>query len=205
MATDFVPRSYVNLADWLANLAAKLPTDGPSAGLTAAEVTALQGEITAIKGPLDTYLAKQIELDAANGALTQSLDQHLPKVRAALRNLKANPGYTAAIGEDLQIIASADTFDPESYKPTLTVEAFPGYVRLKGKKSGVQAMNLYSRLRGETGWKLLVARRSKFPFDDDSPLAVAGTPETREYRAVGVVNDEEIGQPSDIVSVVYGG
>jgi len=52
---------------------------------------------------------------------------------------------------------------------------------------------------------LLVARHSKFPFDDDSPLAVSGTPETREYRAVGVVDDEEIGQPSDIVSVVYGG
>jgi len=34
---------------------------------------------------------------------------------------------------------------------------------------------------------------------------VAATAETREYRAVGVVDDEEIGQPSDIVSVVYGG
>jgi hypothetical protein len=43
-----------------------------------------------------------------------------------------------------------------------------------------------------------VARRSKFPFDDDSPLAVAGTPEVREYRALGVVADEEIGQPSDM-------
>jgi hypothetical protein len=103
------------------------------------------------------------------------------------------------------VIGGGDTFDAEAYKPTLTAEDFPGYVRIKGKKSGVQAMNLYVRLKGQSEWKLLVARRSKFPFDDDSPLAVSGTPETREYRAVGVVSDEEVGQPSDIVSVVYGG
>jgi hypothetical protein len=61
------------------------------------------------------------------------------------------------------------------------------------------------RLKGSPDWKILVARRSKFPFDDDAPLAAAGTHETREYYDVGVVDDEEIGQPSDIVSVVYGG
>ena len=29
--------------------------------------------------------------------------------------------------------------------------------------------------------------------------------ETREYQAMGVLADKEIGQPSDIVSVLYGG
>ncbi len=41
--------------------------------------------------------------------------------------------------------------------------------------------------------------------DDDSPLAQPGTPETREYQAIGVLADKEVGQPSDIVSVLYGG
>jgi hypothetical protein len=205
MSTDYIPQSYANLSDWLANLAVKIPTDGPALGLTPAEVTALQADITALTTPLAALLAKQIEVDAALGAFQQSLADHLPQVRAAVRHLKTSPGYTAGIGEDLQVIGGGDTFDAEAYKPTLSAEAFPGYVRVKGKKSGVQAMNLYVRLKGQPEWKLLVARRSKFPFDDDSPLAVAGTPETREYRAVGVVADEEIGQPSDIVSVVYGG
>ncbi|HEY8902031.1 MAG TPA: hypothetical protein VIM61_16595 [Chthoniobacterales bacterium] len=205
MATDFIPQSYANLSDWLANLAAKLPTNAPALGLDPAELTTLQAEITALQTPLADLLAKQIALDAALGAFQQSQGDHLPRIRAAIRHLKTSPGYTAGIGEDLQVIGGGDSFDPETYKPTLSAEAFPSYVRLKGKKSGVQAMNLYVRLKGAAEWKLLVARRSKFPFEDDSPLSVAGTPETREYRAVGVVDDEEIGQSSDIVSVVYGG
>ena len=44
-----------------------------------------------------------------------------------------------------------------------------------------------------------------FPKDDFTALAVAGTPEVREYQAFGVLNDEQIGQPSDIVSVTFGG
>jgi hypothetical protein len=44
-----------------------------------------------------------------------------------------------------------------------------------------------------------------FPNDDHAPLAVAGTPAVREYQAYGVLNDQQISQPSDIVSVTFGG
>ena len=30
---------------------------------------------------------------------------------------------------------------------------------------------------------------------------MTGTPEVRESRAIGVINDEQIGQPSDIVAL----
>ena len=82
---------------------------------------------------------------------------------------------------------------------------FPGYVRIKGTKGSVKSMDLYTRLKGQPGWKVAIARRSKFPWDDDSALAQPGVPETREYRAIGVLDDKEIGQPSDIVEVVYAG
>ena len=36
-------------------------------------------------------------------------------------------------------------------------------------------------------------------------IATAGVPEVRECQAFGVLNDEQIGQPSDIVSVTFGG
>ncbi len=193
---DYIPQSHAALSDWLANLAAKLP---------AAQVTALLAEITALQAPLAALLAKEIELDAALGAFRQSEADQLPKLRAAIRHWKAVPGYTTGIGEDLQVIGGAGEFDAETYKPALSAEAHLGHVRLKARKAGASAITLYTRLKGQSEWKLLIARRTKFPFDDDSPLAVAGTPETREYRAVGVVADEEIGQPSDIVSVLYGG
>jgi hypothetical protein len=37
------------------------------------------------------------------------------------------------------------------------------------------------------------------------PSAVAGQSKVREYQAFGVLNDEQIGQPSDIVSVNFAG
>jgi hypothetical protein len=43
------------------------------------------------------------------------------------------------------------------------------------------------------------------PKYDEAPLAVANTPEVREYMALGIIDDEEIGQPSEIKEVVYAG
>ena len=43
------------------------------------------------------------------------------------------------------------------------------------------------------------------PYDDHTPLAVPGVAEVREYQAFGVLHDQQIGQPSDIVSVTFGG
>jgi hypothetical protein len=50
-----------------------------------------------------------------------------------------------------------------------------------------------------------LARDSKSPYDDDIILAVVNLPEHWEYKAFGVINDDEIGQASDIVEVVFGG
>ena len=61
------------------------------------------------------------------------------------------------------------------------------------------------RLKGQPAFKLIAARKSRFAFDDDTPLAQPGVPEVREYQMRGDKNDEEIGQPSDIISVTFAG
>ena len=42
-------------------------------------------------------------------------------------------------------------------------------------------------------------------IDEYTPLATPVVLEVREYQAFGVVNDVQIGQPSDIASVTFGG
>lgn len=71
-------------------------------------------------------------------------------------------------------------------------------------KSTTSGINLDSRIKGQSAWKF-VARDTISPYDDHTPLAVPGTAEVREYQAFGVLSDEQIGQPSDIVSVTFGG
>ena len=205
MATDIIPQSNQNLSDWLANLLLKAPTQAPNLGLTATEVTDFTTVLGTLKTAADAVLSAQTALDTASGVLQQALTDNLPEVRRVLKNMKSSKNYNDGIGADLQIVATTATFDPETYKPAVTAEAFPGYVRIKGKKVGADAFNLYMRLKGQTDFKLIATNRTRFPFDDDSPLAQAGVPETREYRSMGVVADNEIGQPGDIVSVLYGG
>ena len=67
------------------------------------------------------------------------------------------------------------------------------------------AVNIYRRIKGQVQWQLIAVRKRRFPFFDESDLAVPNTPEVREYMAIGVVNDEEIGQMSEIKEVVYAG
>ena len=66
-------------------------------------------------------------------------------------------------------------------------------------------MSIYCRKKGEVTWRLIAVRKRKFPYYDEAPLAVPGVPEVREYMAIGVVADEEVGQPSEIKEVVYAG
>jgi hypothetical protein len=61
------------------------------------------------------------------------------------------------------------------------------------------------RVAGTAAWTLVGVKRKRFPFDDQTPLKAAGTAEVREYAARGVINDEEVGQMSDIVQATFGG
>jgi hypothetical protein len=62
----------------------------------------------------------------------------------------------------------------------------------------------YWRKHGETVWKS-ASRDTSSRYDGYTALALASTPEVREYYAYGVHNDEQIDQPSDIVTVTFGG
>ena len=66
-------------------------------------------------------------------------------------------------------------------------------------------MNIYLRVAGAAAWTLIGIRRQKFPFDDQTPLKTPGVAESREYQARAVVGDAEVGVPSDIVGVTFGG
>ncbi len=74
-----------------------------------------------------------------------------------------------------------------------------------GNKQRFEAVNRYSRCKGETERNPFVIRKCKFSIYDENPLAVAGVPEIREYRFTGVVQDEEIGLPSGVKEIAFAG
>jgi hypothetical protein len=206
MSKDFVPDSVQNTYDWASQLYTEITTSGAAAGWDAARITAFQALVGPIRDAAKAVLDAQDALDIAKGALGQARVDNLAEIRREIKNLKTSPGYNDGLGKSLGVHSAASATDPNSYQAQLDkAVAYAGYVRITATKLMADSLNIYSRIKGQGTFKLLASKRVHFPFDDDSPLAQPGTPETREYQAIGVQGDDEFGQPSEIISVLYGG
>jgi hypothetical protein len=201
---EYFPRKDADLMLWAQNYKTKIATVGVSLGLTPADITneqTLCDELIAgINAAQDAKSAAASAVESKNTVLQKSGGE----LRINIGRHKKAVGYTAALGEALSIVSSNTGIDIATYKAKITAELFAGYVRIKFNKQGADGINLYHRKKGESTWKFL-ARDTKSPYDDHIVLAISGQPEHWEYKAFGVVYDDEIGQASDIVEVVFGG
>ncbi len=200
---DYIPDSAQNLVNWTTNYLAEVDAIATRIGWPPAQVTALKARLTTLRDAAQEVLDKQNDLDVATGQLTEKKDKELPEIRMDTNNLKSTRGFTDGDARTLNVLTASGEFDPDHYKPQLTAVSMPGRVEITGKKTGADTRNLYCRLKGQGDFKLLAAKRVRVPFDDTTPPATAGQPEEREYQAIGVLGDDEIGQPSDIVSAIF--
>jgi hypothetical protein len=203
---DYIPRSYENQADWLKKQQDDLtPQLATTVSMSTTERDDFLGHVGILHSSAAEIVALMQQLEQKTADHEALLAQHLPAIRAGVKRAKTSAGCTPGIQEQLEWVGDETTFDPATARPTITVEAQRGRVKSMGKKPGFDAVNLYFRKKGEVQWKLIAVRRRKFPIFDEAPLAVAGVPEVREYMAIGVIDDEEIGQPSEIKEVVFVG
>ena len=89
-------------------------------------------------------------------------------------------------------------------QPRLTASRRPGFLRLSCAMNGASAVRIYTRIRGDD-WRVLLEHCEAVTIDDYTPVETAGRDETREYRASAVVGDEEVGEPSEIITVDVSG
>jgi hypothetical protein len=204
MTTDYIPKSEGQLTIWLTNFKTKLGTHGGTLGLGAAEITALENSCDALIAQINAVEAAKTALSNAVQTKDAGKATTIDLLRTEVARMKTNGNYTKAIGEDMSIIGENLPPDLNAMKPGIGAEAFPGYVRIKFTKKGFTGVNIYTRIKGNVGW-LFLSRDTNSPYDDHRPLTDPNTPETREYMAIGLKNDDEIGQQSDIVPVVFGG
>ncbi len=147
--------------------------------------------------------AKLAWLAAAATKATQETAS-LGGLRGEINQWKANPACTDAIEAAMKIVGSGSSFDPNTYKTKISAQVVGDHVVLKFSKGETDGVNFYWRKKGETVWKFL-SRDTNSPYNDHTPLTTPGVPEVREYQAYGVLDDAQIGQPSDIVSVTFAG
>jgi hypothetical protein len=75
-------------------------------------------------------------------------------------------------------------------------------ITIRFAKKGVDSINIYQRKKGDDSFRLL-ARATKSPFKYQPTFDAAGTPVHFEFFAFGVIKDEEIGLPSNLVSFLF--
>ena len=204
---DFIPKDNNNLVTWATNLRTKIDIHGPTLGMTAAQITAFKAVLLGIINAAQAVMAAKTAFSSAVANLETVKQTDLAKtgpVRTAINQWKASGLLTAAMEQDIAVVGTGAVVAPPAYQAKINAEVRPGFVRITFKKLGVDGLNIYVRLTGQTIWRKL-SFDSNSPYDDHTALAVAGTAEVREYRALGVIADEEVGQPSDIVSVTFGG
>ena len=71
---------------------------------------------------------------------------------------------------------------------------------------GASVIRLHSPVRDTiSSFPLRFRRLQRATCQDTTPPAVPGVPEVREYQAIAVVDDAEVGTPGDPKVVVYAG
>lgn len=197
---DFIPAGDDPRKTWATTFRTAIATHGAAIGLNPAQIAAAQALCDTIIGRIDDKAAKKNAWQASVAAANTGNSADFASLRSTIARIKTNAGYTEAIGADLGIIGSADTFDPNTYKAELkeVVLSAPGQVRVTFGKAGgnVDAVHVYMRRQGSGSWAFL-ARDSQSPYIDTTPLTEAGKPETREYRIRALIADDEIGDYSD--------
>jgi hypothetical protein len=202
---DIIPDSHANRLTFFTKAKTEIADNAATLGLDAAEIAAAN----AILDPLIAAYQKLVDAEDAATQASADADQVFSQQNTALRalfnNIKNNPKCTDGIIAAMQIATPATQHNADDTKPTIKAVAQPGHVRITGSKDYAELVNIYSRIVGTAAWTLVGIKRKKFPFDDQTPLKTPGVPEQREYMARGVINDEEVGLDSDIVSVLFGG
>jgi hypothetical protein len=121
-----------------------------------------------------------------------------------IANIKTRSGYTPDIGKALGIIGTPIEFDWLHFHANLVGVALYNSVQLSFTKQHLDGINIYSRLPGATEFTLL-KYVSISPYLDIRPLLDPHILEKREYYAIGVVGDVEMGFPSPTITVVFSG
>lgn len=201
---DYIPSKDSDKVIWNNNLNAKIGSEGTALGLSPAEITTVKSVTADNSAAIVANDDAQTAARAAKATKDTQLKTGNKTIRDLVRKMKSSSNYTTTIGTNLGIIGEDPTVDYSTYQPKIKAFVMPGRVRIDFVKDGLNGMNIYARLKGQSSWVKL-AYDSFSPYEDNRALAVATTPEHREYMAIGVIRDQEVTLSSDIVEAVYGG
>jgi len=200
-----MPTVIALFLSWVANFKKQLTTYASTLNLPTQQVTDLSDSCDKITAAINDTIQKLHDYEVSKATRDSIIADEKQKILVACNLFKLNAAYTDGIGQAFDIISTPDApIDPQTFKSVITLSSGHNYVGVKFTKKGIDGVNVYARLKGETNWTFM-ALDTHSPYTDHRMLADTTKPEIREYMVIGVLKDLEIGLPSDIASITFAG
>lgn len=202
---DFVPKTDSGKLEWAKNFLIsirKSVAETPQMYYNNKEITELEEEIVIYIKALEDAAIKKNESKAANSLKRVLERKTIRRMRTMALLLKRN-GANESIIARLDIRCKEQRVDESLLKPALKAKVVGDVVELHFHKNHLFNVSFYCRFPGQE-WAP-VGYGFDSPYLDKRPLAVPLQPERREYMGRYASTLAELGQFSDIVSVVFGG
>jgi hypothetical protein len=216
MSKSYFPADRAGRTDWYKNFSAQFPKIGTELDFSEIEITNAVNDakyavhiLTTLGPDIDAdpghagnaVLSGQssgdfVDLPAGGSAPTPVRPGIDTRRQARVERIKAHPKFNADIGRKLRI--DTEKFDVAKYKAELGRARQTGnFVTIPFRKAGggVSGINLYRQSKGDKSPQK-IGFFFRTPAIDTSP----GKGELK-YTARAVLNDKEVGQASDAVSV----
>ncbi|BAV04881.1 hypothetical protein SAMN05421788_1282 [Filimonas lacunae] len=200
----FVPKADAKKIVWGSNLKEKASVIGPQLGLSTQQVTELETASDTLVTAITGTEVKRKDFEESVKARNKTVQDSIQVIIRLAAQMKSNENYQDSLGSALGIVGSTRIFDLKEIKPIIKATAYSGRVDITFNLQVMKCITIYSRIKGTYGWEKL-GNDYESPYQDTRPLAVPQQAEIREYMAFYFNGREDIGQPSDIVSAVYGG
>jgi len=127
----------------------------------------------------------------------------IPRLSALVASIKANPNYTNAIGQDLKIIGAEIITDPANWQPALGGKMNAAHPIILWTKGRATAIEIWVDRNDGNGFVFFAIKTTPNTVDN-TPLPDKGTGVIWKYKAIYLLNDEQVGRWSDVMSIAVG-
>jgi hypothetical protein len=185
---------------WALNYKENLPTVGATLGMSPEQITEEQDFCKRIIDVIDAAVLAMSKAKQANKDKNDSITEVMKTMQLNIRSHKAHTGYNEGIGELLGIIGEERTFDPSNVKTIVKLKNTNTGVEISFTLEGCEGGNVYSKRGNEESFTFFKHLRHPHSYDT-RPNLEGKDSEQRQYYVNLCLDDEEVGQKSDIASI----
>ncbi len=200
---NYVPRKKPQFRNWHANFKTQAHLQATKYNITTGQLAKVDLNDADIIADFDDDAAKELVARAAKTKSRATQKRADGDARDIAQGIKRHVNYVDEDGVLFDIIGPEDSTDPDTAKPVLELRLDGIKVEISFLKSIFTGVKIFSRRGNETAWTFLTID-TESPYVDNRANLGTGA-ETRQYQAIFVDGDDEVGLMSDIVTIAVTG